>query len=131
MVVASASEEGVDLVAVAAFEEVRNKSSVPDDTLRNGFITSLQSQSTGAENHVPKPKEIPKITFFNSQAFQAKYLIPCISGYLKKPENPKTLDACVFFTGDDLFRKGRPKTSRWARLIPRSPTLIHRIYPLA
>ena len=78
----------------------RNRSSIPDDTLRDGFITVLQSQSTGAENHVPQRKGIPKINYFKSQAFQAQNPFSCKSDYFAKPKELPTSAAYTFFTGD-------------------------------
>ena len=78
----------------------RNRSSIPDDTLRDGFITVLQSQSTGAENHVPQRKGIPKINYFKSQAFQAQNPFSCKSDYFAKPKELPTSAAYAFFTGD-------------------------------
>ncbi len=88
----------------------RNRSSIPDDTLRDGFITVLQSQSTGAENHVPQRKGIPKINYFKSQAFQAQNPFSCKSDYFAKPKELPTSAAYAFFTGDYVTEKLEDRT---------------------
>jgi hypothetical protein len=61
----------------------RNRSSVPDSTVRGGFMTDSDPHRSEPENHVRKLREIPKILFLNLQAFQAKSPKPCKLDYFK------------------------------------------------
>ena len=78
----------------------RNRSSIPDGALRDGFMTGSDPHRSEPENHVPEPKEIPKILFLNLQAFQAKSPKSCRTSYFKTPKPSAKSTHCRFFTRD-------------------------------